>query len=102
MRIGSTRGCVVVAKPVFRVPEAYDWEQAAACKDMPSELFYPRHYNADLSKAEAACRRCPVRQQCFAAAVETREEHGFWGGTTPRQRKKALRARSRGDAGGAA
>lgn len=35
----------------------------------------------------ALCSRCPVRQQCLEWAVQD-DAHGFWGGTSRRQRKE--------------
>ena len=35
---------------------------------------------ADLELAKAACRRCPLRWQCLAGAVERAEACGVWGG----------------------
>jgi hypothetical protein len=34
------------------------------------------------TSAIAACRPCPVREQCAAWATRTRQPYGVWGGTT--------------------
>lgn len=39
-----------------------------------------------------ACGRCPVKDQCLEHAL-VYEEHGIWGGTTPRERKKLRKER---------
>jgi WhiB family redox-sensing transcriptional regulator len=35
---------------------------------------------ADLNRAKAHCRECPVRAACLAGALERQEPHGVWGG----------------------
>ena len=35
---------------------------------------------AELQRAKAYCRPCPVRLPCLAGAVERHEPHGVWGG----------------------
>jgi WhiB family transcriptional regulator, redox-sensing transcriptional regulator len=35
---------------------------------------------ADLERAKALCRGCPVRVACLAGALERREPWGVWGG----------------------
>jgi WhiB family redox-sensing transcriptional regulator len=38
--------------------------------------------------AKKVCRRCPVRAECLAYAVEVKVELGVWGGMTPTQRRR--------------
>ncbi|WP_341361369.1 WhiB family transcriptional regulator [Georgenia sp. M64] len=35
---------------------------------------------ADVERAKALCRACPVREACLAGAVERAEPWGVWGG----------------------
>jgi WhiB family transcriptional regulator, redox-sensing transcriptional regulator len=35
---------------------------------------------ADLERAKELCGECPIRAQCFAAALEREEPWGVWGG----------------------
>lgn len=35
---------------------------------------------ADLDRAKAACRSCPMRAECLAGALRRREPWGVWGG----------------------
>lgn len=58
---------------------AEDWRTQAACRDLPTRLFYPqRGRQADLAKG--VCERCPVAAQCKADGE--REPYGVWGGTS--------------------
>jgi WhiB family redox-sensing transcriptional regulator len=35
------------------------------------------------------CADCPVRRQCLAFALDTRQDHGVWGGTSEQERLHA-------------
>jgi WhiB family redox-sensing transcriptional regulator len=41
-------------------------------------------------EAKDICTRCPVRPQCAAHALATREQHGIWGGFTEAERRLLL------------
>lgn len=41
--------------------------------------------------AVSACRRCPIKNECFATAVNNGEEFGIWGGAVPQQRSAYYR-----------
>lgn len=81
------------------------WMAAGACRDHPTDLFYPsrtlateeRRRNGSTAaerRAVAICRTCPVRVECAAYAIETNEVWGVWGGLTELQRHQL---RKRGD-----
>ncbi len=65
-----------------------------ACADVDPELFFPGRGEPN-DAAMAVCRRCKVREACLEDALDGRQEHGIWGGTTPGERLKILRARAR-------
>lgn len=71
--------------------ERLPWRQSAACKDMPTELFFPAN-GVNPRKALAACMTCPVRLPCLEWAVEMRERQGVFGGTTEKRRRPLIRA----------
>lgn len=85
-----------------------DWRQRAACKDFPTELFFPkrggdkRSDDHRASIARSVCALCPVRMPCLMVALggELQGEgamprpsqlSGIWGGTNERERR-VLRA----------
>lgn len=95
--------------PTGLAPAVYtsDWRSRAACKDWPTELFFPprggdkRSDDHRASIARAVCALCPVRLPCLMVALgyEPRGESGLprpsqlagiWGGTNERERR-ALR-----------
>lgn len=90
-------------------PQVYvaDWRARAACRDYPTELFFPtrgadrRSDEHRASIARSVCALCPVRLPCLMVALghQPRGESGLprasqlagiWGGTNERERR-ALR-----------
>jgi WhiB family redox-sensing transcriptional regulator len=74
----------------YIIDEERPWEADAACRGMEPSLFFPIN-DDDSVEALNVCRACPVREECLAWALETRERFGVWGGTTERQRRSILR-----------
>jgi WhiB family redox-sensing transcriptional regulator len=79
-----------------------NWRSAAACRFVDPDLFFPvSSSDASLeqaAEAKAICAGCPVRRQCLAFALRTRQVHGIWGGLTEGER--TYRRRSGLKAGG--
>ena len=78
------------------------WMERGACDGVdvffPNSEWYPgqKWRGEDVSPiAVALCAGCPVREECFRWAMETPEEHGYWAGTTPTDRKNLARGISR-------
>lgn len=72
-----------------------NWFDKAACKDVPSEIFYPDGLDrAEDQKREAAakiiCKSCPVAAECLMHAIENEEKYGVWGSFAPKERKTIL------------
>jgi WhiB family transcriptional regulator, redox-sensing transcriptional regulator len=76
-----------------------DWRSAAACWSADPDLFFPVSAFGkaleQVAEAKAICARCPVRRQCLAFALRTRQVHGVWGGTSEEERDFIRRQRSR-------
>ena len=76
------------------VAEVWDWQLHAACRGLPSEIFF--HPDNERGPARAArdeaakvvCSTCPVRVQCRAHALEVREPYGVWGGLSEDERDR--------------
>jgi len=64
------------------------WQEIAACRGLPAEMFYPFDRN-DLGKKRALriCDRCEVTQQCLAFAIKNDEQWGIWGGLSRPERQ---------------
>jgi hypothetical protein len=52
-----------------------------------------------VERAKAVCAACPVQTRCLQHALEHREHHGIWGGTTEAERRRIIRRRRRRAAG---
>ena len=67
------------------------WRQLAACRRADPELFVPVSASGpsldQITQAKAICADCPVRRHCLAFAVDTRQDHGVWGGTSEQERR---------------
>jgi WhiB family redox-sensing transcriptional regulator len=64
-----------------------DWMDAAACRDLPTDLFFPADTDdAGTERAKTVCRSCPVRRPCVAYALADPTLEGVWGASTERQR----------------
>ena len=82
-------------EPIVLEASARAWMLDAACRDLPTEIFFPppnRQGAADTKKALAVCRSCPVREACLAYALTfpDRSLPGIWGGETERSRSRML------------
>lgn len=64
-----------------------DWRDESSCKGMPAAIFFVERGESD-RPAKAICATCPVKQQCLDFALESGEQHGVWGGTSERQRRR--------------
>ena len=76
--MGVLRGFMAV------IDEAADWRSLGACLSADPDLFFPISPGGasqrQVKRAKAICGICPVKAQCLAFAVETRQVHGVWGG----------------------
>ena len=81
-----------------RLAAERDW-RSAACRSADPELFFPisafGKARKQVAEAKAICARCPVRRQCLAFALRTRQVHGIWGGLTEDERAFIRRPTSR-------
>lgn len=70
--------------------ERRDWRSVAACRTCDPDLFFPVSSSGlsleQMTQAKKICAQCPVRPQCLAFALRTRQVHGVWGGTSEQER----------------
>jgi WhiB family transcriptional regulator, redox-sensing transcriptional regulator len=67
----------------------------AACKDTPTEVFFPEGYSPHQVKAaKDVCSPCEIKMQCLQWAIANNEV-GVWGGTSyPERRAMSRRKKS--------
>jgi WhiB family redox-sensing transcriptional regulator len=76
---------------------ATDWMAEGKCADTPPSTFFPSD-GVGVDAARRICADCPVKAPCLEYALVNRIDHGVWGGTSERERRRILRRR-RLDAG---
>ena len=77
-----------------------EWQDRAACRLIPVELFFPPA-EQEVDEAKSVCASCEVRQPCLEFAIAAGERFGVWGGLTPQERRSLIakrRARERAEA----
>lgn len=78
---------------------ASNWRAESACLNTDPDVFFPVAVGTAAGKlvtrALRICDGCPVKQQCLDYAMRSGEKDGIWGGTTPEERIRVLRARHR-------
>jgi WhiB family transcriptional regulator, redox-sensing transcriptional regulator len=73
------------------------WRTRAACRMEEPELFFPVGTSgpalAQVARAKAVCRRCPVLVQCLTVALTTGQTAGVWGGLSEQERRAIVRTK---------
>ncbi len=69
------------------------WMAKGNCANKPPSLFFPSD-GVGVERAKTVCEDCPVLNQCLEYAIQNRIDHGVWGGTSERQRRRIIRARA--------
>jgi WhiB family transcriptional regulator, redox-sensing transcriptional regulator len=72
-----------------------DWRQRALCAGHPNRHWWFDDVQESTSKAFALCHACPVNHDCLTHALRYEETYGVWGGTTPSDRRRMMRAQRR-------
>ena len=67
------------------------WPRASA-GSMDPALFFPSD-GIGVQVAQKTCAECPVKSPCLEYALDNRVDHGVWGGTSERERRRILRRR---------
>ena len=69
-----------------------EWMLTAKCRGVDPVEFFPSD-GSGVDRAQRVCGDCPVQVECLEYALAHRIEHGVWGGTSERERRRILRAR---------
>lgn len=68
------------------------WMAQGNCRDEPPTVFFPSD-GVGVEVAKRICATCPSKEPCLEYALQNRIDHGVWGGTSERQRRRILKAR---------
>ena len=68
------------------------WMAQGNCADAPPSTFFPSD-GVGVEVARRICGTCPVKDQCLEHALESRIDHGLWGGCSERERRRILKRR---------
>lgn len=68
------------------------WMARGNCRDHPPTTFFPSD-GVGVDRARKICATCPVTEPCLEYALEQRIDHGVWGGTSERERRRILKRR---------
>lgn len=77
---------------IERDPETA-WMAEGNCAHREPSTFFPSD-GVGVEIAKRICQDCPVISQCLEYAIEHRIDHGVWGGTSERERRRIIRARA--------
>ena len=68
------------------------WMADGKCRDLDPATFFPND-GIGVQAAQRICAECPVRTPCLEYALANHVDHGVWGGTSERERRRILRQR---------
>jgi WhiB family transcriptional regulator, redox-sensing transcriptional regulator len=68
------------------------WMAHGLCQFEPPATFFPSD-GVGVEKAKKICAECPAKEPCLNYALENRIDHGVWGATSERQRRRMLKGR---------
>jgi WhiB family redox-sensing transcriptional regulator len=69
-----------------------DWMARGNCREVPPATFFPSD-GVGVEIARKICATCPVKSPCLEYALRNRIDHGVWGGTSERERRRIARQR---------
>ena len=69
-----------------------EWMGQGRCRDLDPAVFFPSD-GIGVQAAQRICSECPVKDPCLEYALANRVDHGVWGGTSERERRRILRRR---------
>jgi WhiB family redox-sensing transcriptional regulator len=72
--------------------EVTAWMAYGTCRAYPPDVFFPSD-GVGVDRARKICKNCPVAELCLEYALDNRIDHGVWGGTSERERRRILKRR---------
>ena len=69
-----------------------EWMARGTCAQEKPAKFFPSD-GVGVEVARRICADCPVKEPCLEYALANRIDHGVWGGTSERERRRILKRR---------
>jgi WhiB family redox-sensing transcriptional regulator len=69
-----------------------EWMAQGKCREVPPSVFFPND-GVGVEAARKICAECPAKAPCLEYALVNRIDHGVWGGTSERERRRIARRR---------
>ena len=80
------------ATPTAQASEITAWMADGNCRNYAPSVFFPSD-GVGVDRARKICKTCTVSETCLEFALEHRIDHGVWGGTSERERRRILKRR---------
>jgi WhiB family redox-sensing transcriptional regulator len=68
------------------------WMAEGNCRNHPPATFFPSD-GVGVDRARRICSTCAKTDVCLEYALTNRIDHGVWGGTSERERRRILKRR---------
>lgn len=68
-----------------------DWMAQGNCVDKTPATFFPSD-GKGVDAARRICAECVVKEECLDYALANKIDHGVWGGTSERERRRIFKA----------
>ncbi len=81
----ATIACTPI--PFTGVSRSTEWMAKGECRNHAPETFFPSD-GVGVDRARKICGTCPVQEHCLEYALSEEIEHGVWGGTSERERRR--------------
>jgi WhiB family redox-sensing transcriptional regulator len=69
-----------------------EWMARGNCAHEDPATFFPSD-GVGVEIARRICATCPVKEPCLEHALDSRIDHGVWGGCSERERRRILKRR---------
>lgn len=69
-----------------------EWMARGKCRELPPAIFFPSD-GVGVEVARKICADCAYKEPCLEYALHHHVDHGVWGGTSERERRRMARRR---------
>jgi WhiB family redox-sensing transcriptional regulator len=94
-KVNPAMAFVAMVDGGVRLEQVEPMKGRGLCSQADPTIFFPER-GGSAGEAKKICAQCSIREQCLeeALAQSNYNDHGIWGGTTERERRKIRKTRS--------